>query len=103
MTKPEVIKADARGLPLAITHPDKVFWPDEGYTKLDLANHYDQVFPHLLPYVKDRLLTLERCPDGMRGECFYQREAPRGMLFFFPTRRPPDSTLLPYSALGAAV
>ena len=92
MTKPEVIKADARGLPLAITHPDKVFWPDEGYTKLDLANYYDQVFPHLLPYVKDRLLTLERCPDGMRGECFYQREAPRGMPPGIPTKRIRDKT-----------
>lgn len=62
-----------------ITHPEKVFWPKEGYTKLDLAEFYDRVFPRLLPYVKDRLLTLERCPDGMRGQCFYQRAAPREM------------------------
>src|SRR5437588_750585 len=86
MTKPEAVKVDVRGLPLGITHPDKVFWPDEGYTKLDLANYYDQVFPHLVPYVTDRLLTLARCPDGMRGECFYQREAPRGMPAGIPTK-----------------
>jgi len=64
-----------------------VFWPEEGYTKLDLADYYTFVFPRLRPYVRDRLLTLERCPDGMRGECFYQREAPRGMPPGTPTKR----------------
>ena len=63
----------------AISHPDKIFWPDEGYTKLDLAQFYESVFSKLRPYVKDHLLTLERCPDGMRGECFYQKEKPKGM------------------------
>ncbi len=62
-----------------ISHPDKVFWPDEGYTKLDLARFYESVFPKLRPYVQDHLLTLERCPDGMLGECFYQKEKPKGM------------------------
>jgi bifunctional non-homologous end joining protein LigD len=63
----------------AISHPDKIFWPDEGYTKLDLARFYEAVFLKLRLYVKDHLLTLERCPDGMRGECFYQKEKPKGM------------------------
>ena len=67
-----------RGL-IALSHPDKVFWPDEGYTKRDLAEFYRGIFPLLAPYVKDRLLTLERCPDGMAGECFYQKEAPKGL------------------------
>lgn len=62
-----------------ITHPDKVFWPDEGYSKLDLANYYDAVFSKLRPYVDDRMLSLERCPDGMRGGCFYQKAAPKGL------------------------
>jgi len=62
-----------------IAHPDKVFWPKEGYTKLDLARYYDEVFPKLQPYVRDRLLALERCPDGMHGECFFQKEAPESL------------------------
>lgn len=62
-----------------VSRPDKVFWPDEGYTKLDLARFYERMFPRLKPYVAGRLLALERCPDGMRGECFFQKEAPRGM------------------------
>ncbi len=78
--------------PGAISHPDKVFWPDEGYTKRDLAEYYARAFPRLAPYVKDRMLTLERCPDGMRGECFYQREAPRGLPRGTPTTRIHDQT-----------
>jgi bifunctional non-homologous end joining protein LigD len=74
-------------LPIALSSPDKVFWPEEGYTKLDLARYYQAVFPRLMPYVKDRLLSLERCPDGMRGDCFYQKEIPKGMPASTPTRR----------------
>lgn len=70
----------------SITHPDKVFWADEGYTKLDLAQFYDAVFPRLQPFVKDRLMALERCPDGMRGDCFFEKEAPKGMPEGTPTR-----------------
>jgi bifunctional non-homologous end joining protein LigD len=68
-----------------LTHPDKVFWPGEGYTKRHLARFYAEVFPKLQPYVQDRPLALERCPDGMRGQCFYQKEAPKGMPEDTPT------------------
>jgi bifunctional non-homologous end joining protein LigD len=70
-----------------ISNPGKLFWPDDGYTKLDLANHYRNVFPLLQPYVKGRILTLERCPDGMSGQCFYQKEKPKGMPPDTPTKR----------------
>ncbi len=76
-------------LPIVVSHPDKVFWPAEGYTKLDLVRFYDHIFPKLAPYVKDRLLSLERCPDGMEGECFYQKEEPKGMPPGTPTKRLP--------------
>ena len=72
---------------LTISNPEKVFWPEEGYTKLDLVNFYQDVFPVLQPYVKDRILTLERCPDGMGGQCFYQKEIPKGMPPDTPTKR----------------
>jgi bifunctional non-homologous end joining protein LigD len=68
-----------------ISNPDKVFWPGEGYTKLDLARFYQAVFPKLKPYVAGRMLTMERCPDGMRGECFYQKAAPKGLPADTPT------------------
>jgi bifunctional non-homologous end joining protein LigD len=79
-------------LPIEITHPDKIFWPDEGYTKGRLAEYYAAVFPRLQPYVEDRLLTLERCPDGLRGQCFYQREAPKGLPPGTPTQRVREKT-----------
>jgi bifunctional non-homologous end joining protein LigD len=69
-----------------LTHPDKIFWPEEGYTKLHLAQFYESVFTRLQPYVKGHLLTLERCPDGMQGECFYQKEAPKGLPAGTPTK-----------------
>jgi bifunctional non-homologous end joining protein LigD len=74
-------------LPIVVSHPGKVFWPEQGYTKLDLVEYYNVIFPKLEPYVKDRLLTLERCPDGMRGECFFQKQLPKGMPPETPTKR----------------
>ena len=74
-------------LPVTISNPDKVFWPEEGYTKLDLARFYADVFPKLKPYVADRILTMERCPGGMSGPCFYQKEKPDSLPDNTPTKR----------------
>jgi bifunctional non-homologous end joining protein LigD len=40
-------------LPIAVSHSDKVFWPGEGYTKLDLVEYYNEILPKLAPYVED--------------------------------------------------
>jgi bifunctional non-homologous end joining protein LigD len=74
-------------MPIKVSNPDKVFWPEEGYTKLDLVTFYRDVFPDLRPYVNDRILTLERCPDGMNGACFYQKQKPESMPAGTPTKR----------------
>ena len=81
------MKQRVRKLPIQVSNPDKVFWPEEGYTKLDLIEFYAEIFPKLWPYVDDRILTMERCPDGMRGECFYQKQMPKGMPLGTPTKR----------------
>jgi len=73
--------------PITISNPNKIFWPQEGYTKLQLVEFYADIFPKLQLYVKDRILSLERCPDGMRGGCFYQKEAPSSMPPGTPTKR----------------
>ena len=75
-----------------VSNPDKVFWPEEGYTKLDLVNFYREIFALLRPYVEDRILTLERCPDGMSGQCFYQKEKPAGLPKSTPTKRIPNAS-----------
>jgi bifunctional non-homologous end joining protein LigD len=72
---------------VAVTNPDKVFWPDEGYTKLDLVRFYDTIFPKLEPYVRGRPLVLRRCPKGLRGRCFFQKEKPESMPANTPTKR----------------
>ncbi|MFQ5528731.1 MAG: DNA ligase D [Gemmatimonadota bacterium] len=59
-----------------LSNPDKVFWPEEGYTKQDLYEYYRTVAPWLLPFLADRPLVLTRYPDGIEGKSFYQKNAP---------------------------
>lgn len=58
---------------LKLTHPDKVFWPREGYTKGDVIRYYERVAGTILPYLRDRPMVLNRHPAGIRGESFYQK------------------------------
>lgn len=63
---------------VAVTNPDKVLYPDDGYTKADVVAYYRKVAPRLLPFLKDRPITLERLPDGL-GEGkphFWQKNTP---------------------------
>jgi bifunctional non-homologous end joining protein LigD len=65
---------------IAFSNLDKVFWPEEGYTKGDLIAFYRQVSKWMLPYLADRPMVLTRFPDGIAGKSFYQKNAPD----FFP-------------------
>ena len=58
------------------TNLDKVFWPEDGYTKGDLVAYYRAIAPWLLPYLRDRPVVLTRFPDGIHGKSFYQKDAP---------------------------
>ncbi|MBO9596002.1 MAG: DNA ligase D [Niabella sp.] len=71
--KEALIKAD--GKQVKLSNPQKVYWPEEGYTKRDLVDYYNQVAPFILPYLKDRPESLNRFPDGITGESFYQKDA----------------------------
>ena len=86
MKETKIEPSNSTKLPIKISNPDKIFWPDEGYTKLDLIEYYTAIFPKLLPYVRDRILSLERCPDGMQGECFFEKQKPEGMPPGTPTK-----------------
>jgi bifunctional non-homologous end joining protein LigD len=61
---------------LGVTHLGKVFFPESGYTKLDLMRYYARVAPVLLPVLQDRPLVLKRWPDGIAGKPFFQQKAP---------------------------
>lgn len=56
-----------------ISNPDRVLYPEQGLTKLDLARYYDAVADHMLPYVVGRPLSTVRCPKGRTGQCFFQK------------------------------
>ncbi|PVW16238.1 non-homologous end-joining DNA ligase [Marixanthomonas spongiae] len=60
---------------IEITHPDKVIFPKLDATKRDMAQYYDKVAEKMLPYLKDRPLTLHRFPDGIDADGFYQKKA----------------------------
>lgn len=70
-----------------LTHPDRVYWPDIGLTKLGLAEYYAAVADHILPHVAERPLALVRCPDGAESQCFFQKHGWRGMPGAIKTRR----------------
>jgi bifunctional non-homologous end joining protein LigD len=64
---------------IKLSNPDKVYYPDIGLTKLDLARYYEAVARAMLPYVVNRPISLVRCPEGIEGEHFFQRHAMKGM------------------------
>jgi bifunctional non-homologous end joining protein LigD len=60
------------------TSPDKILYPDQGITKLELANYYRMIADWILPYIADRPVVLVRCPDGCEKECFFQKHPAAG-------------------------
>lgn len=60
-------------LPFEPTHLDKVYFPKTGYTKGDLFTYYQSISKYILPYIKDRPLSLNRMPHGIDGESFFQK------------------------------
>jgi bifunctional non-homologous end joining protein LigD len=60
-------------LPVQLSHPDKILYPDQGLTKKDLAEYYAQISRWMLPELSNRPLSLFRCPEGAEQECFFQK------------------------------
>jgi len=65
---------------VVLTHPDRLYWPDEGVSKQALADYYAAVWPFMAPYLVNRPLALLRLPDGIKGhQRFFQKHAWKGM------------------------
>src|SRR5262245_2166026 len=58
-----------------ISHPDRILYPHPKLTKLDIANYYESIAKWIVPHVAGRPLTLVRCPEGIRGECFFMKHS----------------------------
>jgi bifunctional non-homologous end joining protein LigD len=56
-----------------ISHPDRILYPEQGVTKVDMARYYESIADWMVPLVARRPLSLVRCPDGTTSECFYQK------------------------------
>lgn len=62
-----------------LTHPDRVYWPEDGVTKQGLADYYMEVWPRIAPFIVGRPLSLVRCPGGVAQACFFQKHGWKGM------------------------
>ena len=62
-----------------LTHPDRLYWPDQGVTKEGLADYYAEVWHYIAPLIVGRPLALVRCPTGITGEKFFQKHAWKGL------------------------
>ncbi|MCD6007828.1 DNA ligase D [Halomonas sp. IOP_31] len=60
-------------LGVRLTHADRVLYPEQGLTKLDLARYYEAIQDWVMPHLARRPLALMRCPEGRDGECFFQK------------------------------
>ncbi len=70
----EVQVRKVNGHELKLPNLSKVYWPKDKVTKRDLINYYYQVAPVILPYLKDRPQSMNRFPNGIEGESFYQKD-----------------------------
>ena len=75
-----------------LTNLDKPIFPEAGYTKGDLIAYYYNVAPLLLPFLGDRPVVMQRVPDGIYGEAFYEKQVPKGAPEWVRTVPVPSAT-----------
>lgn len=81
--KPEVCTTDKLALDLTmlptsltISKVNKVYWPKPAITKGEHIRYMREIAPYMLPFLKDRALTLIRCPEGVEKDFFFQKHLP---------------------------
>ncbi|MES9555969.1 MULTISPECIES: non-homologous end-joining DNA ligase [unclassified Streptomyces] len=83
----KAVELEADGRAVRLSHPDKVYFPEKGYTKRDVAEYFLAVGPGITRALRDRPTTLQRFVDGVEGEFFYQKRAPKNLPDWIPTAR----------------
>jgi bifunctional non-homologous end joining protein LigD len=69
-----------------LSSADRELWPGDGITKGDLFDYYAAVAPAVLPHLRDRPFTMKRYREGAAAPFFFQKDAPKGMPDWIPTR-----------------
>jgi bifunctional non-homologous end joining protein LigD len=72
---------------VSLSSPDRVLFPDDGITKGDLFSYYDAVADAIVPHLRDRPFTMKRWREGLPGGSFFQKQAPKGIPAWIPTRQ----------------
>ena len=70
-----------------LTSAHRVLFPDDGITKGDLFEYYGEVAEAIVPHLKDRPFTLKRQPHGINEQAYFQKQAPKGVPDWIPTRQ----------------
>src|SRR5688572_33345405 len=94
----DVVQIEVADRTVRVTSPDKVYFPQRGYTKRDVVEYYVAVGEGIFRALRERPTTLQRFPEGIEGEMFYQKRIPtRGVppwvetaRITFPSGRPAD-------------
>jgi DNA ligase D-like protein (predicted polymerase) len=101
MAPREALQLELDGHEVTVSNPSKVYFPEAGITKLDLVNYYLAVADGALLGVRDRPMALKRFVDGITGEAFFQKRAPRSVPEFvrtvelsFPSGRTADEVVV---------
>ena len=86
----ERITVDVEGRQVVLSNLDKVLYPEVGFTKGQVLDYYTRIAPVLLPHLAGRALTRKRFPDGVDGQAFFEKNAPRGTPDWVLTRALPS-------------
>jgi bifunctional non-homologous end joining protein LigD len=70
-----------------LSSADRILFPDDGITKGDLFDYYDKVADWIIPHLRDRPFTMKRWREGLPGGSFFQKQAPKGIPDWLPTRQ----------------
>jgi bifunctional non-homologous end joining protein LigD len=81
----ETVTIELDGKRVRLSHLNKVYFPESGYTKRELLAYYYRMADFILPFLRDRLLVLRRYPDGIKGQAFFQKDMREGLPDWFKT------------------
>ena len=88
-TKATVTEVEVAGRTVRLSSPDRVIFPQRGFTKADVFHYYLAVGDGIMRALRDRPTTLQRFPEGIEGEAFFSKRVPaRGGTRQCPSGRP---------------